>query len=426
MIPLLLLLFSTEPIHFHVDPVVYRSTVEIIDTITQTAKEEEIYYIEFNCGIPYYELFYETIDGSIIAKARLGFQLINMNRPDSLIDTLYRQFTIPSFRYAAQQQLVFIVQFGLHVPEGNFRYKIVITSGDKKGSVEREIVIDKKNYRMSDILIASNIVIDTIGDELRKDNLKVFPHPSHRFNERHANIYLYYEIYDLVPDTNRLKINYIIKDSSKQVIAQIPRQVDKQFESQAINFAISTKNIDQGQHFLNIEVRDEKNQMVAQKESPFKIIRAAQQKISYEGMPYYEEIEYFLTPKEYKDFQRFSEEGKKRFLDRFWSQHDYYEIVERFEYAAEHYRQGSKPGHKTDRGRIYVKYGEPDEVERNIISLEESRPYEYWQYYNGFGFIFVDIRVTTEYTLVWTNATDERSQPSLYKYLPESLLGLIE
>ena len=84
------------------------------------------------------------------------------------------------------------------------------------------------------------------------------------------------------------------------------------------------------------------------------------------------------------------------------------------------------PGHDVDRGRIYIKYGEPDEVERNIISVEISRPYEFWQYYNGYQFIFIDIRGTNEYTLVWTNASDEQSQPSLYKYIPESLLGYIE
>jgi len=143
-------------------------------------------------------------------------------------------------------------------------------------------------------------------------------------------------------------------------------------------------------------------------------------------MPYYGEIEYFLTRKEYRDFQNFSEDGKKRFLERFWSQYDYYEISRRFEHAAENFREGNVPGHKIDRGRIYIKYGEPDEVERSVISVELSKPYEFWEYYNGYKFIFLDIRETNEYTLVWTNASDEQSQPSLYQYIPESLLGYIE
>lgn len=422
----ILFLLSVEPIQFYVDPVVYRSTVEIVDTIAETKQKQHIYYLEFNCGIPYQELPYETIDSAIVARVKLAFKLVNLDRPDSLNDTLYRQFTIPSFRYAAQQQLSFIIQFGLHIPEGNFRYMVGIASGDKRGNLAREIQVCKDDYRMSDILVADNIVIDTLGDELRKGDLKVYPRPSRRFNERQSNIYFYYEMYDLVPDSNRLKINYVVQDSAHQVIAQIPRQVDKQFASQAINFALSTKDLEQGRHYLAVEVRDEKNELLAQKETSFEIIRTPRRKTSFEGMPYYEEVEYFLTQKEYSAFQNFSKDGRKRFLDRFWSQHNYFEIARRFEYTDEHFREGNVSGHDVDRGRIYIKYGEPDDVERNIISVEISKPYEFWQYYNGYQFIFIDIRGTNEYTLVWTNASDEQSQPSLYKYIPESLLGYIE
>ncbi len=423
---LILFLLSAEPIQFYVDPIVYRSSVGVIDTIEETIQEQDIYYLEFNCGIPYQELRYETIDSAIVARAKLAFKLVSLDRPDSLSDTLYRQFTIPSFQYAAKQQLSFIIQFGLHIPEGNFRYMVGIASGDKRGSVQREIKVDRENYRMSDILLAAKIAFDTADTELRKGDLKVYPHPSHRFNEQYENVYLYYEIYDVAPDSNHFKTNYIIKDSSHQIIAQIPRQVEKQFESQAINFALSTKEFDPGKHLLTIELRNEEDQLLAQKETSFEIVRTTKKEVSLEGMPYYEEIEYFLTRKEYRDFLNFSQDGKKRYLKRFWSQNDYYEIARRFDYAAENFREGNVPGHKVDRGRIYIKYGEPDEVERSVISVELAKPYEFWEYYNGYKFIFLDIRETNEYTLVWTNVSDEQSQPSLYQYVPESLLGYIE
>ncbi len=422
----ILLILSAEPIQFYVDPIVYRSRVEVIDTIADVVQEQDIYYLEFNCGIPYQELRYETIDGTIAAQAKLTFRLVNLEHPDSLTDTLYRQFTVPSFQYAAKHQLSFIIQFGLHIPAGIFRYRVDIASGDKQGSVQREITIDRENYRMSDILLADMIVLDTVGDELRKGDLKVYPHPSHRFSEQHQKVYLYYEIYDVIPDSSHLKINYVIKDTNRQVIAQIPREIEKRFESQAVNFALNTKEFNPGKHFLAIELRNSENQLIAQKEVSFEITRVAKEKTSFEGMPYYEEIEYFLTRKEYSEFRNFSREGKRRFLERFWNQYNYYEIAPRFEYAAENFREGNLPGHKSDRGRIYIKYGEPDEVERSFISVELGKPYEFWQYYNGYRFIFLDIRETNEYTLVWTNAADEQSQPSLYQYIPESLLGYIE
>jgi hypothetical protein len=60
------------------------------------------------------------------------------------------------------------------------------------------------------------------------------------------------------------------------------------------------------------------------------------------------------------------------------------------------------------------------------MELQESRPYEHWQYPNGNQYIFVDIRGTNEYVLVWTDALDERSQPTLYRYLPPEKVDLVQ
>lgn len=426
MITLLFILISSDSINFYVDPVIYRSTVEVVDTVNQQSKKENIYYVEFNCGIPYHELFYEAVDSAISAKAIVIFKLSNINRLDSLIDTLYRQFTIPSFSQAAKEQISFIIQFGLHVPEGQFRYNITITSGKKEGIVERDITITKENYRMSDILMANDILRDTIGAHLRKGDLKVIPHPSHQFSERYANLYVFYEIYSIEPDSNKLNVTYKIQNMEEETIRQITQHIEKNFESQAVNLGLSIQSLQAGEYTFSIEVNDPTTQTTNKKTTSFTIIKKTQEEISYEDQPYYEEIEYFLSSKDYKYFQNLPKKGKRIFLGKFWTMHDYLEIAERFEHADKKFREGDKPGHKTDRGRIYVKYGPPDEIEKTTIEIQESKPYEQWQYYNGIRFILVDILSTGEYTLVWTNDRNEMSQPTLYRYLPKSIKDEIE
>ena len=426
MISILLLLVTADPIHFYADPIVYRSTLEIQDTVRQTTSVEDIFYVEFNCGIPYHELSFETSDTLIVTKTTIVFLLKSLERSDSIVDTLYRQYTIPSFSQAAQQQLLFLTQFGLHVPEGSYAYDITVSSGDKTGSVAGEITINKDDYRMSDILIAKNIVYDTIDTHLHKGALRVVPHPSHVFNERYSRLYVYYEIYDIVPDSSHFKIHYIVTDTTGAMISQIPRFIDKQYESQAMNFGLSIQDFEPGTYTLTIEVNSEDDELITQKKVPFEIRRTARKEMSYENLPYYDQIEYFLSVKEYRAFQNFSAEGKKHYLDKFWRENDYFEITQRFEDADKKYSQGSAVGHKTDRGRIYVKYGKPDEITAHTLDYEESRPYEHWQYYNGDEFIFVDIYGTNEYILVWTNANDEVSQPTLYKYLPREIQEAIK
>jgi GWxTD domain-containing protein len=422
---LFLLLLSAGTIDLHVDPVVYRTTITIEDTIEHSTHPEDIFYIEFNCGAFYQDFYYETIDSSIITKATIVFRLSCLTHVDFFVDTLYRQFTIPSFSEAARQQMSFIIQFGLHVPEGLYEYEIHITSGDKAGTVGGSVEVIKDHYKISDILLASAIVTDTTENYLRKGSLKVIPHPSGLFNRQYTTLYAYYEIYDILPDDDSLEIFYSIVNHDNKIIRKISRYLAKRFSSQAVNFGINIQGIDPGEYSFRVHVRDPVGDVVTEKTVPFTIAGITKKEISYEGMPYYDEIEYFLTPHDYEYFQSLPKEGKDIFLKRFWESQNYFEIAERFEYVDANYQEGGTAGRKTDRGRIYIKYGLPDEIERSIIEYYESRSYEHWQYYNGHQFLFIDIRGTNEYTLVWTNVSGEQSQPTLYKYIPPNKIHLI-
>ena len=118
-------------------------------------------------------------------------------------------------------------------------------------------------------------------------------------------------------------------------------------------------------------------------------------------------------------------EERERFIEAFWRRRDpdpdteaneYREAYyERIAYVNEHFSSGI-PGYKTDRGRIYLKYGKPDEVEPHPaggayeMDLSEgggstsTYPFERWFYRNipgrsGAQLEFVDPTGTGEYRL---------------------------
>src|SRR3954471_9212683 len=83
------------------------------------------------------------------------------------------------------------------------------------------------------------------------------------------------------------------------------------------------------------------------------------------------DVGYIITPEEKKAFLALqTDEERENFIENFWRRRDpnpdteenefreqYYE---RIAYANEHYTSGI-PGWKTDRGRIYITWGKPDE-----------------------------------------------------------------
>jgi GWxTD domain-containing protein len=86
-----------------------------------------------------------------------------------------------------------------------------------------------------------------------------------------------------------------------------------------------------------------------------------------------EDVSYIITDEERAAFKRLqTDEEREQFIENFWLRRDptpdtvenefKEEHYRRIAYANEHYASGI-PGWKTDRGKIYIMYGPPDEIE---------------------------------------------------------------
>src|SRR5207302_313988 len=84
-------------------------------------------------------------------------------------------------------------------------------------------------------------------------------------------------------------------------------------------------------------------------------------------------------------------------------------------WATRRFREGGAaqiPGWRTDRGRVFIRLGPPDEV----LSRPQppgSLPYEVWKYtrQRQLKYCFVDLTRFGNYVLLWTNDRLEPSEP---------------
>ncbi len=140
-----------------------------------------------------------------------------------------------------------------------------------------------------------------------------------------------------------------------------------------------------------------------------------------------EEVPYIITPEERAAFKKLTtDEEREQFIEAFWERRNpnpgspenefKEEYYRRIAYSNEHYASGI-PGWKTDRGRIYIMYGPPDEIDSHpsggtyLRPPEEgggetsTYPFEDWRYryIDGIGtniiLEFVDPTMTGEYHL---------------------------
>ena len=162
-----------------------------------------------------------------------------------------------------------------------------------------------------------------------------------------------------------------------------------------------------------------------------------------------EEVPYIITDEERSAFKKFTtDEEREQFIEMFWERRNpspgspenefKEEYYRRIAYTNEHYASGI-PGWKTDRGRIYIMWGPPDENESHPSGgtynrpMEEgggetqTYPFEQWRYryIDGIGtnviLEFVDTTMTGEYHL-----TMDPGEKDALLYVPGAGLTMAE
>src|SRR5271157_2943955 len=86
-----------------------------------------------------------------------------------------------------------------------------------------------------------------------------------------------------------------------------------------------------------------------------------------------EDVRWIITPEELSAFKQLSnDEERDAFIEQFWLRRDPTPDTPENEYKEEHYRRiayanehfaSGIPGWRTDRGRIYIAYGPPDQID---------------------------------------------------------------
>ncbi len=117
-----------------------------------------------------------------------------------------------------------------------------------------------------------------------------------------------------------------------------------------------------------------------------------------------EDVVYIISDEEKKAFRQLADDPEReKFVEQFWARRDPTPGTEQNECKIEHYRRigyvnqhysdaNGFAGWKTDRGRIYIQYGPPDEIEAHAVGgsyerplaqgggTTETYPFEQWRY----------------------------------------------
>ncbi|MEO0114687.1 MAG: GWxTD domain-containing protein [candidate division WOR-3 bacterium] len=121
-----------------------------------------------------------------------------------------------------------------------------------------------------------------------------------------------------------------------------------------------------------------------------------------------DELCYIATEEEMAQLRKAQPTERQKLWEEFWRKKDPTPTTEenetmtdyfnRIEYCKQHFGKPDK-GYKSDRAKVYMKFGAPDQIESNPFE-RSSQPYEIWYYYSqNCRFVFVDVSGFGEYIL---------------------------
>jgi GWxTD domain-containing protein len=333
---------------------------------------------------------------------------------------------------AEKTDYMIIDQVGTNLKPGKYRINLKATDVNCMSAGEASIDAEVKEFstsklQLSDLELAFTIEADTSRGRLTKAGQKIRPNPSRIFTHESGMVYFYAELYNLAY-TPKAKPEYelnfkVLNTEGKQIKDFGKRTKAKPGNSSVVISGINVATFEAGDYVLQIEAKDKETGKKVLSAKNFKVYRekTEEELMAEQIKRFKQDVAYIASTGELDIFGDLNYTGKQTFMEEFWRKRDPDPQTPENEFKIEHYRRlnyanyyfsrtkEANDGWNTDMGRIYIIYGEPSEIERNV-STRGTAPWERWNYFDlegGTYFIFVDEDGYGVYRLVHSNHKGE-------------------
>jgi GWxTD domain-containing protein len=405
----------------------------------------EYYYGVSRDSLQFSLIEIDSVRHDSLLQAAFKVELILTDTLGTVVDSLAKMVgtRAQSWEDAKKRDVKVIDVLPLYLSAGVYYADLTITdlSGEDAGSRVDTLFIADKNragaLTMSDLQFAYRI--DPVsGPEAQGPKIKggyyVEPNPTDIYAPEDSNLFLYGELYNLSEDHATYMVQLWILDDAGQIEKDLgPELLNRPGESALLVYGLRIDDLPRGRwHTVALEV-EHGIQTVTTRRS-FWLGTGIDSVASQTERPFTEEdaltnrrfIVYLATATELQEYDALSLPAKRRFLDEFWRRRDTspetlrnetfdaYRL--RYEIANQkfsRYMTEQHDGWNTDRGRILIQYGEPDEVIINASSIG-TWGWERWEYEKvegGVFFIFLDWKNLGDYRLMHSNKQGERFDP---------------
>lgn len=371
----------------------------------------EVYYSFYKKG-----LFYSQSEGKYNAEAKIDIDIFNLENNELISSETYKIANQESDTSILENNLV--GQINYQIPPG--KYKMVVQAYDSKDDTkskkdEREFVVEdfSKGPILSDVELATLVTKSTDDKSIfYKNTLEVVPNPNSIFGNNIDELYYYFELYGLNSTniTDDFFILVEIKNLNKDnVYDKTLKKLSRNNAEDIVQFgSFRVDSLPTDKYILEVSVVDSKNTEKSKSERSFWVYNSniVQDfnvgensdflRSNYANMredlvdKEFDITTYIRTSSETSTYNKLTDlTDKRKFMYDFWQKRDPNTETPQNEYKIDYvkrvleadatFKEQNREGWQTDRGRIYVLYGKPDDIERFPFEANKKQ-HEIWRY----------------------------------------------
>ncbi len=303
--------------------------------------------------------------------------------------------------------------------------------------------IGTQHLTLSDLELASTIRSGIKGSQFYKNTLEVIPNVNALYSGD-QKCYLYVEVYNILAtgDRSDYTVRTAAYDATRKEIISREKPKKRLAESSVIIDDINVAHLRSGTYTLIVSLLDSSKKALTSVGKKFFIynpslgvdssLLSLSTGISISVFNTMDEPEldrefkwtrHESTESEKKQYEGLTGvDAKRKFMYEFWRRRPdspREEYLKRIAYSNNNFQVMGREGYKTDRGRVYIVYGPPDDIERHPND-SNARPYEIWTYNNiqgGVIFVFVLRQIGGEYELVHSTHRNELHDENWQQYV---------
>jgi len=369
--------------------------VEVFRTFTGDGQNNKI--------VLYSEMLYDDITfvkkgiNSFNAKVEFVILILNDEEEQVISRNFIREINESNYEVTNSRVKKMIFNEEFMVPPGDYEIKVQANDLTSKKSINRKVELKLKDISensvvLSDMLLLENIVLDSTGKFI-----DIKPKVKNNFPDQLKYFYIYYDLFSAkVPKNVQIQYQFLSKDDEPELDSIVVVRPEKIFSSHYIK--INKKNLQKNRYNIVLKVQDNDESTERRKLISFFWVTTPQ--TSEDISLALRQMRYIISEDSLDKYVESNIENQKLFFNTYWELRDpnhnssvnklMEEYFGRVNTSNREFSTFENNGWLTDRGRLLIKFGQPDDIERHPFELN-SNPYVIWRYYAlRKVFLFVD------------------------------------